>query len=88
MHIDTKVFCEYITDRLKNRIKFVDDVVTRVRVNTECNKIENIECKYSGLVEADLFVDASGFNAVLFNCLLYTSPSPRDGLLSRMPSSA
>ena len=24
----------------------------------------------------------------LVNCLLYTSPSPRDGLLSRMPSSA
>ena len=24
----------------------------------------------------------------LNNCLLYTSPSPRDGLLSRMPSSA
>ena len=25
---------------------------------------------------------------VLAICLLYTSPSPRDGLLSRMPSSA
>ena len=24
----------------------------------------------------------------LIDCLLYTSPSPRDGLLSRMPSSA
>ena len=24
----------------------------------------------------------------LYPCLLYTSPSPRDGLLSRMPSSA
>ena len=24
----------------------------------------------------------------IINCLLYTSPSPRDGLLSRMPSSA
>ena len=24
----------------------------------------------------------------IFCCLLYTSPSPRDGLLSRMPSSA
>ena len=24
----------------------------------------------------------------LWDCLLYTSPSPRDGLLSRMPSSA
>ena len=27
-------------------------------------------------------------NAWFGNCLLYTSPSPRDGLLSRMPSSA
>ena len=25
---------------------------------------------------------------IFYNCLLYTSPSPRDGLLSRMPSSA
>ena len=29
----------------------------------------------------------AGFE-VLKSCLLYTSPSPRDGLLSRMPSSA
>ena len=27
-------------------------------------------------------------NAGVGACLLYTSPSPRDGLLSRMPSSA
>ena len=27
-------------------------------------------------------------NTLLKTCLLYTSPSPRDGLLSRMPSSA
>ena len=27
-------------------------------------------------------------NELASNCLLYTSPSPRDGLLSRMPSSA
>ena len=26
--------------------------------------------------------------AYIMTCLLYTSPSPRDGLLSRMPSSA
>ena len=31
-------------------------------------------------------VDAIVVNAA--TCLLYTSPSPRDGLLSRMPSSA
>ena len=31
-------------------------------------------------------VNGSGYR--LYGCLLYTSPSPRDGLLSRMPSSA
>ena len=30
----------------------------------------------------------SGGCAGMSYCLLYTSPSPRDGLLSRMPSSA
>ena len=50
------------------------------------------------------FVESSDFRTLAFNalpgesgnnptitanvCLLYTSPSPRDGLLSRMPSSA
>ena len=29
-----------------------------------------------------------GGNAYDASCLLYTSPSPRDGLLARMPSSA
>ena len=37
-------------------------------------------------------LDIAAFNASKVaqckNCLLYTSPSPRDGLLSRMPSSA
>ena len=31
---------------------------------------------------------ARGIEKTFYNCLLYTSPSPRDGLLSRMPSSA
>ena len=30
----------------------------------------------------------NGYNVLYPICLLYTSPSPRDGLLSRMPSSA
>ena len=34
---------------------------------------------------ASLLVDLFHINST---CLLYTSPSPRDGLLSRMPSSA
>ena len=38
------------------------------------------ECKYSTV--------ASGVPVMGILCLLYTSPSPRDGLLTRMPSSA
>ena len=34
------------------------------------------------------YVDAMQQQVALDTCLLYTSPSPRDGLLSRMPSSA
>ena len=38
-------------------------------------RIEQLETSITGIVDGML-------------CLLYTSPSPRDGLLSRMPSSA
>ena len=39
--------------------------------------------------ERDALVEAVESCAqALWSCLLYTSPSPRDGLLSRMPSSA
>ena len=34
------------------------------------------------------FMQPKGLQAGMPSCLLYTSPSPRDGLLSRMPSSA
>ena len=32
--------------------------------------------------------DAANFEEVIYDCLLYTSPSPRDRTRSRMPSSA
>ena len=35
-----------------------------------------------------LIINEANQEEVFNNCLLYTSPSPRDGLLSRMPSSA
>ena len=33
-------------------------------------------------------IQSAGLDELNYFCLLYTSPSPRDGLLSRMPSSA
>ena len=35
-----------------------------------------------------LSIGSAAFYSLPKDCLLYTSPSPRDGLLSRMPSSA
>ena len=43
------------------------------------------EGKFSG---GDSHIRLPGFKIDSKCCLLYTSPSPRDGLLSRMPSSA
>ena len=39
-------------------------------------------------IDNDLIVSTGEEMVELSNCLLYTSPSPRDRLLSRMPSSA
>ena len=40
------------------------------------------------IVEIKARAENVGDTTMSTSCLLYTSPSPRDGLLSRMPSSA
>ena len=48
-------------------------------------------CSLSVSDNGDKFLinpDGRYFSTLKGSCLLYTSPSPRDGLLSRMPSSA
>ena len=54
-----------------------------------------VEVAVAGLTKEDLDIElAEGILSISYAgpntqvCLLYTSPSPRDGLLSRMPSSA
>ena len=41
-----------------------------------------------GMVQIGELVRGDQVGREVYDCLLYTSPSPRDGLLSRMPSSA
>ena len=59
-------------------------------------KLENVMLKRDGSLKLMDFgiarfldeVNLTVTGALIGSCLLYTSPSPRDGLLSRMPSSA
>ena len=44
--------------------------------------------RQSGPTKVELLISTRVRKSPYWHCLLYTSPSPRDGLLSRMPSSA
>ena len=56
---------------------------------TELKKVtKNVEAESEEVVLKEVKSNPKSPTAKVINCLLYTSPSPRDGLLSRMPSSA
>ena len=46
------------------------------------------KARIESIDDARVRADLEAGRVVVITCLLYTSPSPRDGLLSRMPSSA
>ena len=62
------------------------DAISTDQVAHMCDRRFGIGADGLMIIEPDETYD---FKMVYYNsCLLYTSPSPRDGLLSRMPSSA
>ena len=72
-------FCRY------DETKVVDSRTSQphaIRRRRECLGCERRFTTYEKIEESPLRVIKKD------GCLLYTSPSPRDGLLSRMPSSA
>ena len=60
---------------IKSKNKGIVTGVNMVKKHTKPNPEMGVT---GGIIEQESSID----------CLLYTSPSPRDGLLSRMPSSA
>ena len=73
-----------------NKITNVKSVCKFVYIWVKKKKLKNR--KYLILIKKNIPQKAGlgggSMNAASLICLLYTSPSPRDGLLSRMPSSA
>ena len=64
--------------------------LTALREFAMADRVRRHELSYNPEdADAILFVENTQFDDILFkHCLLYTSPSPRDATLSRMPSSA
>ena len=52
------------------------------------NKLEKFGMTHNQIVELKAFMVERYVDNMSTNCLLYTSPSPRDKSSSRMPSSA
>ena len=67
----------------------MDEFVKSERKSVKANGID-VHYLERGVVGAPTVVmfHAIGMSAQVWNCLLYTSPSPRDATLSRVPSSA
>ena len=81
-----------ISNDTKDVLKNFSTINSGIRVKTG-NKLETISNMKNILAVAtvaeDFPQDFSIYNLPEFlGCLLYTSPSPRDATLSRMPSSA
>ena len=69
------------------QLQGIDDAQDFIEIAARTERIREDQPYF--LVRVDDEDGAHGGRDGLFRvCLLYTSPSPRDGLLSRMPSSA
>ena len=73
----------------KNGVYYIDSLQETVDAREGDNENNSNEI-YISIPEDKWDEFANDFSLQVYNnnCLLYTSPSPRDGLLSRMPSSA
>ena len=73
---------ELVIETLNKRLAALEVEVSRLK-KTSKGVPEDVLAAICAAVSAYL-----GNDGKVQACLLYTSPSPRDGLLSRMPSSA
>ena len=80
---------EILLDIPMEPIGFPKNDPGRATLLTSSNEVENLNRLEHIMKQAGGYVGLLGTLGTKFMlCLLYTSPSPRDGLLSRMPSSA
>ena len=89
---ETKTFYEVKTFRLlgSSYIKMITNDRFDIASLIPAEMVDiGVQCSLEQLLEHGFFhADPHPGNLLALDCLLYTSPSPRDATLSRMPSSA
>ena len=75
---------EEVNARIFIYMSFLKDVVKEIGNDYAGILADGSVGDIGGYVDTGSYI----FNALVSGCLLYTSPSPRDATLSRMPSSA
>ena len=85
---------ELAIDRYDRHLPFFDGTVTfprdteiRILQVGQTTNLRDGTDRHERMLQQGAY-DAAETSLASYICLLYTSPSPRDGLLSRMPSSA
>ena len=69
-HFDTFKLNEYFTHLcFKRSIKFVEGKVSKVSQNSENGNISSVSTEEGNIVEADFWLDASGFKRILMNAI-------------------
>ncbi len=67
-HFDATLYANYLRKYSeKLGVKRVEGIVEQVKVNPDSNFIENIKLKSGEVIAADLFIDCTGFKALLID---------------------
>ena len=80
---------EILGFNLKNNIEFLSSISGFASADSNViQSIAQLMQKQKWPAKRNIFEEGETAEALYIICLLYTSPSPRDATLSRMPSSA
>ena len=81
---------EKVKEELRNHSTNYKENFAKIEkfIETEIQEILNLKKNNKSIIPEISINELDQRNTKVIDCLLYTSPSPRDGLLSRMPSSA
>ena len=86
--IDNNAFCALSTKindkEMQNHLMWVDYKDNQILINTEQGRKKTENIRKEPNISLVIFHPSDMYTC----CLLYTSPSPRDKTVSRMPSSA